>query len=235
MGGARGARCLTAFAYTESIPLSGEPDVARDRRPCHPYAMSAARHAIAADLPQLTHALTSAFSEDPVMGWIFDDPDRRPGQLEAWMRFSLDMGITRGHLYGVGGNRGAAIWSPPDTTLFDAHWVPKLVELLTKLIGERAGAVMSGLGKTSEAHPKDESHFYLFTLGTHADAQGEGLGSQVLQPVLEICDTQGLPAILESSNPRNLPFYRRHGFEVTSEIELEPGGPVVRPMRREPR
>lgn len=193
------------------------------------------RHAVAADLPQLTASLVSAFSEDPLMGWIFDDPTQRPAQLDAWMRFSLEMGITRGHLYGVSENRGAAIWSPPDTTFFDEYWIPKLVGLLNDLVGERAPTIMGGLAKATDAHPKDESHFYLFTLGTHADAQGEGLGSRVLQPVLDICDVQGLPATLESSNAKNLPFYRRHGFEVTAEVEVEPGGPIVRPMRREPR
>jgi ribosomal protein S18 acetylase RimI-like enzyme len=193
------------------------------------------RHAIAADLPELTDTLTSAFAKDPVMCWMFQDPEQRPAQLESWMRFSLGMGITRGHLYGVDGNRGAAIWSPPDTTLFDAFWVPKMIELLTDLIGDRTAAVIEALGKATAAHPKDESHFYLFTLGTRADAQGEGLGSRILRPVLDICDAQGLAATLESSNPKNLPFYERHGFEITAEIELEKGGPVVRPMHRTPR
>ena len=85
------------------------------------------------------------------------------------------------------------------------------------------------------SHSPSEPHFYLFILGTDAKTQSQGLGSQVLKPVLDICDAQGLAAHLESSNSRNVPFYQRHGFEVVGEIELEAGGPVIRPMHRAPR
>ena len=36
----------------------------------------------------------------------------------------------------------------------------------------------------------------------------------MISPILERCDHDGLPAYLESSKEKNIPFYRRHGFEV---------------------
>jgi RimJ/RimL family protein N-acetyltransferase len=56
----------------------------------------------------------------------------------------------------------------------------------------------------------------------------------VLQPVLSICDTDGSPAYLESSNAANMAFYRRLGFVPTGEITL-PDGPSLYPMWRDPR
>lgn len=72
-------------------------------------------------------------------------------------------------------------------------------------------------------------------LGTRTALQGKGIGSALLEPVLERCDAQGMPAYLESSKYSNIAFYNRHGFEVTGEIPLPLGGPVVWPMRRNPR
>jgi ribosomal protein S18 acetylase RimI-like enzyme len=40
-----------------------------------------------------------------------------------------------------------------------------------------------------------------------------------------------MPCYLESSNPRNVPLYERHGFEVTAEHWL-PDGPVMTYMWR---
>ncbi len=44
-------------------------------------------------------------------------------------------------------------------------------------------------------------------------------------------DAERLPAYLESSNPRNIPFYERHGFEVIGRIQSG-ATPVVTPMLR---
>ena len=48
------------------------------------------------------------------------------------------------------------------------------------------------------------------------------------------CDAQGLPAYLESSHPRNVPLYERHGFEVMGVIQpgdFPPLIPMLRPAR----
>jgi len=47
-------------------------------------------------------------------------------------------------------------------------------------------------------------------------------------------DDAGLPAYLESSNPRNVPLYARYGFETIQEIRLGEG-PVLNLMWRDPR
>lgn len=205
------------------------------RSHCHHREVSHAVHALARDLPALRDSLASAFFDDPVSSWMYDDPTTRREHLRSWMRLVVEMGITRGHLYTAGSNRAAAVWSPPDVTLFDEVWAPRLGKLLSEQLGERGGSVMGALGRAVAQYPAEESHFYLFTLGTRAEAQGEGLGARVIEPVLALCDAQGLPAHLESSNARNLPFYRRHGFEVVGEVAVAEGGPVIRPMRRAPR
>ncbi len=192
------------------------------------------RHALQADLPRLTSTLQSAFSQDPVMAWVFEDEATRHANLATWMDFNLRMGLTRGHTYSVADGLGAAIWSPPDVSLFDSLWGAAMARTTAELIGERAGEVMQGLSQALKAVP-DEPFFYLFMLGVHDDSQGQGLGAELIAPILDVCDREGIAAHLESSNPKNVSFYRRHGFEVTAEIELAPGGPVVRPMHRAPR
>jgi predicted N-acetyltransferase YhbS len=55
-----------------------------------------------------------------------------------------------------------------------------------------------------------------------------------MEPVLRRADQDGVPAYLESSKERNIPYYRRFGFEVLSELHLPNGGPTLWPMWRVP-
>ena len=64
--------------------------------------------------------------------------------------------------------------------------------------------------------------------------QGQGVGAALLRPMLERCDARREPAYLESSNERNLTFYRRHGFDITGEVVTHLG-PKAWLMWREPR
>jgi GNAT superfamily N-acetyltransferase len=133
----------------------------------------------------------------------------------------------------VGPVMGAALWSPP------GKWKPPASRLLRsapaflRVIGSRLPAAMRVMGATDRKHPKPH-HWYLSTLGTEPDFQRKGVGSALIQPVLDRCDVEGVPAYLESSKEINVPYYRRHGFEVTDEVRV-PNGPPLWLMWREPK
>ena len=75
-----------------------------------------------------------------------------------------------------------------------------------------------GTADAFRPHPREPPHHYLRVLGCDPNRQGQGIGSRLLEPTLAQCDTRGEPAYLESSNEKNLSFYRRHGFETTAEV-----------------
>ncbi len=81
-------------------------------------------------------------------------------------------------------------------------------------------------------HPK-EPHWYLPLLGVDPAHQNEGVGSALLRHVTDRCDRDGVPAYLESSNPRNIPLYERHGFEILGRAQSG-SSPVITPMLRKP-
>jgi ribosomal protein S18 acetylase RimI-like enzyme len=75
-------------------------------------------------------------------------------------------------------------------------------------------------------------HYYVQVLGVHPSHQGKGIGAELLRGGLELADREKVPAYLETSNPKNLAFYRRFGFETTSEVALSGGYPPLYAMRR---
>jgi ribosomal protein S18 acetylase RimI-like enzyme len=131
--------------------------------------------------------------------------------------------------------RAAALWAPPKrwrTTLRDELALTR--GLLTPRLLPRLPLVSYGMTGIERRHPATPPHWYLAILGTAPEAQGQGLGSAVLAPVLARCDEDGVGAYLESSKEENIAFYSRHGFRVTRELRL-PHGPRMWAMWRDPR
>jgi GNAT superfamily N-acetyltransferase len=84
-----------------------------------------------------------------------------------------------------------------------------------------------------EHHPT-EPHFYFRSVGVRPALQGQGLGSALMRPTLERCDSNGVPAYLEASSERSAALYEQLGFVQLGVLELPDGGPPVWPMRRPP-
>ncbi len=76
-------------------------------------------------------------------------------------------------------------------------------------------------------------HWYLPWFGVGARVQGSGLGATLMVDCLRAVDETGLPAYLETPNPRTISFFERFGFRVTGSTESR-DCPVITFMLREP-
>lgn len=187
-----------------------------------------------ADRSALERVLAAAFMDDPVAMWATPREALRQRTLRRFFGALLKAKLPDGFVYTDSGRSGAALWAPPDA------WRTTAVQGLRIAAAfanprhwARVPLVSRGLLLAERLHPPAPGHFYLASLGVTPKAQGNGLGSRLLQPVLDICDSDRVPAYLESSKESNISFYARHGFRVTREISL-PRGPTIYAMWREP-
>jgi ribosomal protein S18 acetylase RimI-like enzyme len=181
------------------------------------------------DADHVAHIASAGFYADPVMTWVFPDDATRLGLLEIAFAGLVREFLTDTGRVDVLDDACITLWRTPDHDYTPtggdddgSDGSPFTPDVL-----ERFG-ILDGLMRA--AHPHDR-HWYLNVISTLPERQGTGLGARALAPVLAICDADGIPAYLESSNPRNMTLYRRHGFEQTGEIPL-PDGPSLYPMWR---
>jgi GNAT superfamily N-acetyltransferase len=191
------------------------------------------RRATSADLDGVTRALGRAFHDDPVMHWFFPDERGREDHIERVFRMRVGSLIGQDEVYTTDDHAGAAVWAQPGKWEMSPLEGLRFVARLLPVVRTRIGVLARGWGAIDRLHPK-EPHWYLAILGTEPAAQGQGVGSALMRPVLEDCDRNEVGAYLESSKESNLDFYARHGFRVTGELDL-PDGPRVWPMWRDPR
>jgi ribosomal protein S18 acetylase RimI-like enzyme len=217
-------------------PAAPQPEPAAPAREPMPDAPVVVRRAERADIPDLARMLVRAYMDDPIAGWMCPSQDLRARTLAGMYSARLRQMLTHRAIWANPECTSAAVWLPPRCPKTPLRPNGALLRcLLDPRLLARAPLLALGLRSIDRAHPNDPPHWYLSLLGTDPDAQGRGLGSAVLEPVLERCDSDGAGAYLESSKPRNLDFYARFGFQVIGELRLPHGGPTMWPMWRAPR
>jgi ribosomal protein S18 acetylase RimI-like enzyme len=190
------------------------------------------------DVPAMAQVLGRAFRDDPVMRWLQPDTDRRTAVLPGFFG-----AIARHHFLAGGGAEvalsdagigAAALWDPPGQWGQHPREQIAMLPAVVRAFRGRLGVARALSEAMKAAHP-EEPHWYLAVIGSDSAVRGGGFGNALLRSRLDRCDAECAPAYLESSNPDNIPYYIRFGFEVTGEVGMPGGGPPLWPMWRQPR
>lgn len=167
------------------------------------------------------------FAADPMARFAWPDPSVYLRTMPRMVNAFGGRAFEHGTAYITEGARAAALWLPPGVEPDEAEMDAIMEESLRPEIAGDIGAIMKGM---AEHHPH-EPHWYLPLIAADPKWIGQGLGSLLMKHALRRCDEEGIAAYLESSNPRNISLYERHGFKITGRIQSG-SSPVVTPMLR---
>jgi GNAT superfamily N-acetyltransferase len=167
------------------------------------------------------------FAADPMARWAWSDPSVYLGTMPRMVNALGGRAFEHGTAYITEGARAVALWLPPGVEPDEAEMGAIMEETVRPEIAEDIGAIMKGM---AEHHPL-EPHWYLPFIATDPTWFGQGLGALLMKHALRRCDEEGIAAYLESSNPRNISLYERHGFKITGRIQSG-SSPVLTPMLR---
>ncbi|MEV0554991.1 MULTISPECIES: GNAT family N-acetyltransferase [unclassified Streptomyces] len=193
----------------------------------------AIRRAGEGDREAVTRLLDEAFQNDPVSSWVFPDAEHRRRRHPLLMGAFVDAVLAEGYVDVTEDGSACALWlsMPAEPTGEDDEDGPAQMREEVDPENERVELI----GRlTAGIHPEGQAHEYLWMIAVAPGRQGEGLGSALVQHVLDRCDGEGVAAYLEASSARSRGLYERLGFAFTgSALEL-PDGPSMWPMWRDP-
>lgn len=185
-------------------------------------------------MPRLSQVLARAFHDDPVFKWMIPDDSERGDRSARGFAFYLrKVYLPHDECYTTDGVVGGALWLPPGEWHLGPLAQLRLLPGMLSAMGGRMPQVLRAITTIESNHPK-KPHYYLPFVGVEPSAQGRGIGTALMKPILDRCDDEGLPAYLEATTPRNRACYLRQGFKVTEEIHFPKGGPPAWRMWREP-
>ncbi|HVF75231.1 MAG TPA: GNAT family N-acetyltransferase [Acidimicrobiales bacterium] len=194
------------------------------------------RRATDGDRPQLAETLARAFADDPVVTWLATPKAYARGGTRTFAAALKTTYLPKAEVYSAGEGKGVVIWVPPDKWKAPATDSLRLLPAYRAMCGRRLPRVLKLVTAMEKRHATiDEPHWYIPFIATDPAAQGKGLGSALLEHVLEKADAEGRPAYLEATSPRNKLLYHRHGFVPMGDELRVADSPPLTPMWRTPR
>ena len=187
--------------------------------------MSDVRRATVDEIPELAATLARAFAHDPFYEFVAGKaPERNQRMRDGWGGFLRHATNGLSHTYTIEDHAGVAVWHPPGYS--GAGFIDSL--RLLPSAARMAGSIgrlrdvsraIAALERRRRVHAPGP-HFYLSALGVEPARQGEGIGSALMRPVLEMATSTRLPAYLETATGRNVLLYERAGFAVVEELTI---------------
>jgi len=187
------------------------------------------RRATVADIPAMAAVLARAFARDPFFSYLAGDaPERNLRMRMGWAGILRHASAGLRETWTTGDVAGVAVWLPPGrgaSSLLDSL---RMVGAMARLAGWGRLREVSSATELMERRRRTHvpvPHWYLSALGVDPGRQGQGIGSALLNRILDDADATGAPAYLETATARNVLLYERHRFEVVEELIL-PGTDV---------
>jgi GNAT superfamily N-acetyltransferase len=171
--------------------------------------------------------LVLAFAADPVERFLFPEADRYITHFPQFLAAFGGAAFSTDTVWRLEDFSAVALWLPPGA---DPDNDAILAVIAESVNPERHEDLFSVAEQMQEAHPSFP-HWYLPWFGVDPCLQGRGHGSELMKYCLAMVDNDHLPAYLETPNPRTIPFYERHGFEVTAEARAGACPPIVAMLR----
>jgi len=176
------------------------------------------RRATNADFRNLCVTAMRAFRDDPVMRWLYPDDEVYLQPNGAVFESSMTNWLAHQQPWCTDDAAAVAIWFPPvEPGATEPEWIevgpPPTADRLRRF--ELIGPLM-------QANKPPGPYWYLQLLATHPDWQRQGLGAELMRVVFEQADAEGVQCYLETERLELVAYYRRYGFDVRSEWDVDP-------------
>ena len=187
--------------------------------------MTEVRLAAVSDIEALAAMLARAFAHDPFYAYLAGTaPERSERMRQGWVGILRHASDRLSATYTTDDHSGAAIWHPPGYSGASFVGSLRMMPSVARLAGgyrrlREISRAISALEQRREHHAP-MPHYYLSALGVEPERQGEGIGTALMEPVLERAREDRVPAYLETATARNVLLYERLGFALVEELTL---------------
>lgn len=177
------------------------------------------KKANASDKPLIVDMLTRAFETNKSVNYIVGPDGDRVGRMRKLMSYSFNVCDKFGDVWLSDAGDACALLLYMDkkrSTIQSLLWDMQFAIWVVGL--RRIGGILKREEMIKSNHPK-EPFAYLWFFGVDPGVHNKGVGSAFLKEIIRDCDNKKRPIYLETSMEKNLPFYKKFGFEIFNTVQ----------------
>jgi hypothetical protein len=164
--------------------------------------------------------LTKSFENNQSVNYIAKQDEKRLTRIRSLMDYSFEICYKFGDVFLSEDRKACALVLYPDKKKTTFKSILLDIKLILFCIGvENIKKALTRESKIKQLQPK-ELMYYLWFVGVDTEHQNEGIGSVFLNEIIEDSEHTKRPIYLETSTLKNLPWYKKFGFEIYNELDL---------------
>ena len=191
-------------------------------------------------IDRASEILVKAFNKDPMFQYLGKESQVNENALKYFCEIILRNSQLYKSAYSNTSRsdlKGVAAWIPPGKPeMTNLQFLSMFFVLPWKCGWHRSQKNLSLFSALNERHQQEmtKPHWTLSLLGVAPAYQGQGIGSQLIEPVLKQAERENLPCYLSTFSQQAVYFYQKHGFQILWQGKLSQCSPDIWTMKRKP-
>ena len=164
--------------------------------------------------------LTKSFDTNQSVNYIIKQDAKRTQRVRALMDYSFEVCYLFGDVFLSDDKKACALITYPDKKKTNLKSILLDVKLIFFAVGlKNIKKTLARETLINKVQPK-ELKYYLWFIGVDPEYQNEGIGTILLDELIEDSEHKKRPIYLETSTLKNLPWYQKFGFQIYHELDL---------------
>lgn len=172
------------------------------------------------DKDLIVDILSKSFDANQSVNYIVKQDEKRLKRVRALMGYSFEVCYLFGDVFMSNDKKACALVLYPDKKKISIKAILLDVKLILSCVGvENIQKTLVRESLIKKTQPKDLM-YYLWFIGVAPECQNTGIGSVLLDELIEDSSLKKRPIYLETSTLKNLPWYKKFGFDIYHEADL---------------
>jgi hypothetical protein len=164
--------------------------------------------------------LTKSFETNKSVNYIVKQDKNRVQRVRALMDYSFETCYLFGEVFLSNNKKACALILYPDKKKTNLQSTLLDIKLILSCVGlTNVKKALTRESKIKKIQPK-EPMYYIWFIGVDPNYQNAGIGTELLNEVIDDSNNKKRPIYLETSTIKNLPWYKKFGFDVYNELDL---------------